>query len=79
MSPSTQTPSDVEAVATEPSTAVLTSQPQNKEVCLRDISLCLHCSFMAAFLFSLLFLVFGNSTCNKLTLKQTAYASYQVR
>ncbi|XP_068036910.1 pleckstrin homology-like domain family B member 2 isoform X5 [Anomalospiza imberbis] len=31
ISPSTQTPSDVEAVATEPSTAVLTSQPQNKE------------------------------------------------
>ncbi|XP_041887478.1 pleckstrin homology-like domain family B member 2 isoform X4 [Corvus kubaryi] len=32
ISPSTQTPSDVEAVATEPSTAVLTSQPQNKEL-----------------------------------------------
>ncbi|XP_058280215.1 pleckstrin homology-like domain family B member 2 isoform X4 [Hirundo rustica] len=31
ISPSTQTPSDVEAVATEPSTAVLTCQPQNKE------------------------------------------------
>ncbi|XP_021391065.2 pleckstrin homology-like domain family B member 2 isoform X5 [Lonchura striata] len=31
ISPSTQTPSDVEAVATEPSTAVLTSQPQNQE------------------------------------------------
>ncbi|XP_037986020.1 pleckstrin homology-like domain family B member 2 isoform X7 [Motacilla alba alba] len=31
ISPSTQTPSDVEAVATEPSMAVLTSQPQNKE------------------------------------------------
>nr|XP_026652518.1 pleckstrin homology-like domain family B member 2 isoform X4 [Zonotrichia albicollis] len=32
ISPSTQTPSDVEAVATEPSTAVLMSQPQNKEL-----------------------------------------------
>ncbi|XP_039573846.1 pleckstrin homology-like domain family B member 2 isoform X2 [Passer montanus] len=32
ISPSTQTPSDVEAVATESSTAVLTSQPQNKEL-----------------------------------------------
>ncbi|XP_037985995.1 pleckstrin homology-like domain family B member 2 isoform X4 [Motacilla alba alba] len=32
ISPSTQTPSDVEAVATEPSMAVLTSQPQNKEL-----------------------------------------------
>ncbi|XP_021391062.2 pleckstrin homology-like domain family B member 2 isoform X3 [Lonchura striata] len=32
ISPSTQTPSDVEAVATEPSTAVLTSQPQNQEL-----------------------------------------------
>ncbi|XP_030815467.1 pleckstrin homology-like domain family B member 2 isoform X2 [Camarhynchus parvulus] len=32
ISPSTQTPSDVEGVATEPSTAVLTSQPQNKEL-----------------------------------------------
>ncbi|RMC11965.1 hypothetical protein DUI87_11096 [Hirundo rustica rustica] len=32
ISPSTQTPSDVEAVATEPSTAVLTCQPQNKEL-----------------------------------------------
>ncbi|XP_017932443.1 pleckstrin homology-like domain family B member 2 isoform X4 [Manacus vitellinus] len=31
ISPSTQTPTDAEAVATEPSTAVLTSQPQNKE------------------------------------------------
>ncbi|XP_072773093.1 pleckstrin homology-like domain family B member 2 isoform X5 [Taeniopygia guttata] len=31
ISPSTQTPSDVEAVATDPSTAVLTSQPQNQE------------------------------------------------
>ncbi|XP_066031101.1 pleckstrin homology-like domain family B member 2 isoform X5 [Chamaea fasciata] len=31
ISPSTQTPSDVEAVATEPSTAVLMSQPQNEE------------------------------------------------
>ncbi|KAM9022272.1 pleckstrin homology-like domain family B member 2 isoform 4-T5 [Ara ararauna] len=31
MSPSTQPPTDAEAVATEPSTAVLTSQPQNKE------------------------------------------------
>ncbi|XP_033927181.1 pleckstrin homology-like domain family B member 2 isoform X4 [Melopsittacus undulatus] len=29
--PSTQPPTDAEAVATEPSTAVLTSQPQNKE------------------------------------------------
>ncbi|XP_051635948.1 pleckstrin homology-like domain family B member 2 isoform X6 [Manacus candei] len=32
ISPSTQTPTDAEAVATEPSTAVLTSQPQNKEL-----------------------------------------------
>ncbi|KGL80856.1 Pleckstrin homology-like domain family B member 2 [Tinamus guttatus] len=31
ISPSSQTPTDAEAVATEPSTAVLTSQPQNKE------------------------------------------------
>ncbi|XP_074959985.1 pleckstrin homology-like domain family B member 2 isoform X3 [Phalacrocorax aristotelis] len=31
ISPSTQPPTDAEAVATEPSTAVLTSQPQNKE------------------------------------------------
>ncbi|XP_062452867.1 pleckstrin homology-like domain family B member 2 isoform X3 [Rhea pennata] len=31
ISPSTQPPKDAEAVATEPSTAVLTSQPQNKE------------------------------------------------
>ncbi|XP_075576440.1 pleckstrin homology-like domain family B member 2 isoform X2 [Pelecanus crispus] len=31
ISPSTQTPTDAEAIATEPSTAVLTSQPQNKE------------------------------------------------
>ncbi|XP_054045069.1 pleckstrin homology-like domain family B member 2 isoform X2 [Rissa tridactyla] len=31
LSPSTQPPTDAEAVATEPSTAVLTSQPQNKE------------------------------------------------
>ncbi|XP_033927160.1 pleckstrin homology-like domain family B member 2 isoform X1 [Melopsittacus undulatus] len=30
--PSTQPPTDAEAVATEPSTAVLTSQPQNKEL-----------------------------------------------
>ncbi|XP_065709735.1 pleckstrin homology-like domain family B member 2 isoform X2 [Patagioenas fasciata] len=32
ISPSTQPPTDAEAVATEPSTAVLTSQPQNKEL-----------------------------------------------
>ncbi|XP_074453580.1 pleckstrin homology-like domain family B member 2 isoform X2 [Larus michahellis] len=32
LSPSTQPPTDAEAVATEPSTAVLTSQPQNKEL-----------------------------------------------
>uniref|UniRef100_A0A8C0AMK9 Pleckstrin homology like domain family B member 2 n=1 Tax=Buteo japonicus TaxID=224669 RepID=A0A8C0AMK9_9AVES len=31
ISPSTQPPTDAEAIATEPSTAVLTSQPQNKE------------------------------------------------
>ncbi|XP_055558059.1 pleckstrin homology-like domain family B member 2 isoform X2 [Falco biarmicus] len=31
ISPSTQPPTDAEAVATEPTTAVLTSQPQNKE------------------------------------------------
>ncbi|XP_054678479.1 pleckstrin homology-like domain family B member 2 isoform X6 [Grus americana] len=31
ISPSTQPPTDAEAVATEPSTAVLSSQPQNKE------------------------------------------------
>ncbi|XP_071418142.1 pleckstrin homology-like domain family B member 2 isoform X2 [Pithys albifrons albifrons] len=31
ISPSTQTPTDAEAVETEPSMAVLTSQPQNKE------------------------------------------------
>ncbi|XP_064378110.1 pleckstrin homology-like domain family B member 2 isoform X2 [Dromaius novaehollandiae] len=31
ISPSTQPPTDAEAVATEPSTAVLTCQPQNKE------------------------------------------------
>ncbi|KAM8820442.1 pleckstrin homology-like domain family B member 2 [Eudromia elegans] len=31
ISPSSQTPTDADAVATEPSTAVLTSQPQNKE------------------------------------------------
>ncbi|KAM6293172.1 pleckstrin homology-like domain family B member 2 isoform 2-T2 [Porphyrio hochstetteri] len=31
ISPSTQPPTDAEAVATQPSTAVLTSQPQNKE------------------------------------------------
>ncbi|XP_054678440.1 pleckstrin homology-like domain family B member 2 isoform X3 [Grus americana] len=32
ISPSTQPPTDAEAVATEPSTAVLSSQPQNKEL-----------------------------------------------
>ncbi|XP_068281046.1 pleckstrin homology-like domain family B member 2 isoform X3 [Nyctibius grandis] len=32
ISPSTQPPTDAEAVATEPSTAVLTSQPQNTEL-----------------------------------------------
>uniref|UniRef100_A0A8C4UCW5 Pleckstrin homology like domain family B member 2 n=1 Tax=Falco tinnunculus TaxID=100819 RepID=A0A8C4UCW5_FALTI len=32
ISPSTQPPTDAEAVATEPTTAVLTSQPQNKEL-----------------------------------------------
>ncbi|XP_074890198.1 pleckstrin homology-like domain family B member 2 isoform X3 [Buteo buteo] len=32
ISPSTQPPTDAEAIATEPSTAVLTSQPQNKEL-----------------------------------------------
>lgn len=42
LSPSTQFPADADAVATGPTTAVLASQPQNKEVCWHDISF-IHC------------------------------------
>ena len=42
LSPSTQFPADADAVATGPPTAVLVSQPQNKEVCWHAISF-IHC------------------------------------